>query len=290
MRMIGDPKVSVVLPCYNAHKYMPAALQSIERQSYKNIEIIVVDDGSTHRETIEYLGGIGNRVKLLRQNNLGLSAARNRGFQDASGDYILPLDCDDWLEPNAIEELVILLEQSEVGRFAFPQMILEGDLSGVTNKHFNFFEQLFLNQLPYCLMVPKAAWRDIGGYDEAMRDGYEDWDFNIRLGLSGWRGVSPVTPLFHYRVSKGGMLLSKSSRLHSVLWAVIREKNGPAYTLGNLYKMWSMWAAQPSTYPLLIYWIWLLANKVLPMTFNTWVFNLTRRWSHSRRVSRKHLR
>jgi GT2 family glycosyltransferase len=72
----------------------------------------------------------------------------------------------------------------------------------------NRFDQLFLNQLPYCMLIRKSAWQAAGGYDETMRDGSEDWEFNIRLSGAGFRGIELAKPLFVCSVRPDGMLLS----------------------------------------------------------------------------------
>ena len=194
------PRVSVVLPCFNAAEYLPRALASLRAQTLGDIEIIVVDDGSSDPATIAYLDALPGDIRLLRQENRGLSGARNAGIAAARGTYVTPLDCDDWLEPDFLEKTVAALEDNPGAGFAFAHLALEGDASGVLCKNYNFFEQLFLNQLPYCLTMPKHVWEQAGGYDSSLRHGYEDWELNIRLGGRGKFGVVVPEPLFHYRV------------------------------------------------------------------------------------------
>ena len=83
----------------------------------------------------------------------------------------------------------------------------------------------------------RAAWERVGGYDETMRQGYEDWDFNLRLIMSGSTGGLMPEPLFIYRVAEGGMLLSKSARRHGELWARIRAKHPGAYRSAALLSL-----------------------------------------------------
>ncbi|MFZ0693430.1 MAG: glycosyltransferase family A protein, partial [Alphaproteobacteria bacterium] len=220
-----NPTVSVILPCYNAHRYLTRALDSVRAQTFRDFEIIVIDDGSTDPGTVAYLNQLPSDIRLVRQENRGLPGARNTGFHEARGKYVLPLDCDDWLEPTFIEKTLVALEAAPERAFAFAQMVLEGDAVGQLVKHYNFFEQLFLNQLPYCLLVRKSAWAAVGGYDESMREGYEDWELNIRMGGHGWFGAAVPEPLFHYHVSRSGMLLSMSSGLHGRLWTTIQRRN-----------------------------------------------------------------
>ncbi len=104
-----DYLVSVVIPCYNQGRFLNVAIESVLAQSYHSVEIIVVDDGSvdnTKEVALSY-----PQVKYLYQQNSGLSAARNTGIMNASGEYLVFLDSDDWLYPHAIETNVILLHK-----------------------------------------------------------------------------------------------------------------------------------------------------------------------------------
>jgi glycosyltransferase involved in cell wall biosynthesis len=281
----NDPVVSVVIPCYNTHRYLGKTLQSVKGQSYQSIEVLVVDDGSTEPDTLLFLGQLGGEIRLLRQANKGLPAARNAGIRETKGEFILPLDSDDWLEPTFVEKLVHGLRRDGQASFAFCYIQLEGEANGVLVKHFNFFEQLFLNQLPYCLLYRKSVWKALGGYDETMRRGYEDWDFNIRLAALGGGATVVAEPLFHYRVSDSGMLSSTTNSVRGELWAGIRRKNADLYRLKSLFDRWAYWRHRPSTYPLWIYFIWLLAAKLLPQPLFLHLFRFLGRYSHRRRVS-----
>jgi glycosyltransferase involved in cell wall biosynthesis len=157
------PPVSVIIPCYNGHEFLAQAIESVRNQTVKVFEIIVVDDGSNNPETVEFLNQIADQVRLVRQGNRGLPGARNRGFSEAKGEYILPLDCDDWLEPEFIELGLKAITENDDVDFVFSWLSLEAEASGVLKKNYNFFEQLFLNQLPYCLLQPKKLWEELGG-------------------------------------------------------------------------------------------------------------------------------
>jgi len=277
--------LTVVIPCFNTHTYLDQTILSVRSQTLPDIEIIVVDDGSTNSETIAFLDNLGSDVKLIRQANRGLPAARNIGFAAAQGDFILPLDADDWLEPSCAAELIELLARHPDLAFAFSHMQMEGEGRGVLAKDYNFFEQLFLNQLPYCMMLRKKVWRDIGGYDESMRRGYEDWEFNIRLGDAGYFGAVVPKPLFHYRIAQTGMLLSTSSIIHGELWETIRRKHAKLYEFYSLFELWRLWHHHKSTYPLWLYPLWLAAAKMLPQKLFVIIFKFLRRFSLGRRVT-----
>lgn len=277
-------RVSIVIPCYNGGATIGRAVGSALAQTWGDIEVIVVDDGSTDAATVATLDALDG-IRLLRQANAGLPAARNAGFAAASGRWVLPLDADDWLEADAVLAMIGALEADSGASFACCHLQLEGEARGVLPKSYNFFEQLFLNQLPYCLLMPRALWQAVGGYDASMRKGYEDWEFNIRLGAHGHFGTVLPRPLFHYRVSSGGMLIAQSNRAHGELWGLIQRKHPQLYRVGSLLRLWRGWRARPSTYPLWLYVGWLAAYRLLPGSWFSELFRWLRRRSHSRRIT-----
>lgn len=101
-------KVSVIIPVYNGAAFVEGCLQSITNQSFRDIEVIVVDDGSTDNtyQLCEAAASIDERVRLIQQKNAGVSAARNAGLSAASGDYVTFVDADDYLVEDAVEVLV----------------------------------------------------------------------------------------------------------------------------------------------------------------------------------------
>ena len=97
--------ISIIVPVYNAERYLEKCLHSLLMQTYKKIEVIVINDGSTDGsfKILEKYLVMDSRVKIYNQKNLGLSAARNRGLKEANGKYILFVDSDDWIEDNTCE-------------------------------------------------------------------------------------------------------------------------------------------------------------------------------------------
>ncbi len=259
-----DPAVSVVLPCYNAHADLPRALDSVRAQTFRDFEIVVVDDGSTDPATRAALDALGGDVRLVRQENRGLAGARNAGFRAARGIYVLPLDCDDWIDATFLEKGVAILNRDPNLAYVFSHIALEGEKAGVLAKGFNAFEQLFLNQLPYCLLIRREIWERLGGYDETMRAGYEDWEFNIRAAARGHFGQPVEEPLFHYRVSASGMLQSVSRRQHGRLWRAIQARNPEAYRPAALLATWRAWHKRPSSWNLWLLPGLLVLNRLLP--------------------------
>lgn len=115
--MENEPKISVIIPAYNAEKFIEIAIHSILNQSYKNIELLIVNDGSTDRtlsviKRYEY----DDRVLIIDQENSGVSEARNKALDTATGEYCLFLDSDDWIGTNVVENMVraicVLMEKN----------------------------------------------------------------------------------------------------------------------------------------------------------------------------------
>ena len=128
--------VSVVIPCFNSGRTLKRAINSVKNQTWKNIEIIIINDGSDDLFTLKEI----NRFKdiiLFNQINRGLPAARNKGFELASGKFILPLDADDWLEPNAVEIMIDKLKANKSLSFVYTDLKLEGKSQKILSKEFN---------------------------------------------------------------------------------------------------------------------------------------------------------
>ena len=132
----NNPLVSVIIPVYNTAKHLPTCLNSIINQTYQNLEIIVIDDGSTDNssEIIKQYNEKDNRIKAFTQKNQGLSAARNTGLKNATGKYVTFVDSDDMIETNMIEKLLLALEKtkSDISVCSFKERTTNGK-----EKHFN---------------------------------------------------------------------------------------------------------------------------------------------------------
>lgn len=112
------PLVSVIIPVYNSEKYIVQAIESVINQTYKNLEIIVINDGSTDN-SFEILQKYKTKVRLYSQENKGASSARNIGLESAKGDYIQFLDADDMLDAGKIESQIILMDRGDLDVLSF---------------------------------------------------------------------------------------------------------------------------------------------------------------------------
>ena len=195
--MSSEATVSVVMPCYNGARYLAAALESVVQQTHPVTELIVVDDGSTD-ESATIADSFGGVVRVVRQENMGESAARNRGIKEAVGSHLLFLDADDLLHAEAVEHLVSALGSDSCAVALMECAIFIDDPQTpefVQNQReaTAFFPQILSSNLGgiHCWLTPTEIVRQTGGFCESMTY-YEDWDFWARVALTGARLV-PVS-------------------------------------------------------------------------------------------------
>jgi glycosyltransferase involved in cell wall biosynthesis len=203
--------VSVVIPCYNSHQYLNEAIESINKQTFRDIEIIVVDDGSNNPETVNALNNLDSSVNIIRKENGGLASARNYGIRASVGEIIVALDSDDKFDTSFIEKAVHILNQKpEIGIVS--SYVKEFGTSSkvwrpTAYDDFSFFTE---NRLVACCAFRKKCWEAVNGFDEKMRSGYEDWEFWIRVTQKGWKVHIIPEKLFFYRKSNSSMLASET--------------------------------------------------------------------------------
>ena len=266
------PLVSVVIPCYNAGSTILRAIRSIETQTIKDIEIIIVNDGSDEADTLKILENISSDRKILNQKNKGLSSARNYGISESNSKYILPLDSDDYFSPTFIEKAIRKIEDNEKTCCVFSNINIFGKREGILDRNYNFFVQLFNNQLPYAILFEKKIWTEVGGYDENMKLGYEDWEFNIRLGKNGYHPKKIPEPLFYYNVSSKGMMESQSDRNYINILRYIRKKHNDIFVINKLFAIWKDWRNESKPYPLIFYVLMYLATRYSPGNFYNFIY------------------
>ncbi len=283
-----DPKVSIVVPCFNGGRFLDGLLQSLALQSFRDFELIVVDDGSTDPLTVEVIAGLPSRVRVIRQPNQGLAAARNRGISEIKGDYVLPLDCDDRLAPSFLMRTCAVLDRSAETPYVFTDMASRGNFDVVLKRSFNRFDQLFLNTVPYCCLFRRSVLKEAGGYDASMRDGYEDWELNVRLVAKGRFGKAIHEPLFFYWVGQEGMLLSHSAKQHARLWRAIRDRHVALYRIPSVFRLWQLAREkdEPGRICLPIALLALLAARVLPDSATSSIYFRALKWRHRRHLAR----
>lgn len=208
------PRVSIVVPCYNLAHYLPEALESVRSQTDPDWECIVVDDGSTDETAavVSRYAEQDERISYKRQDpNQGLSATRNAGAALARGHYILFLDADDCLEPQAIGRLAGSLVESPKTHIVFGGLaIMQADGAPRPNEWPGPFEwrtqMAHINSIHTGAMMRREVWEELGGYRERCWRA-EDADFWCRATSFGFQATKVTSePTLYYRLrgdSKG---------------------------------------------------------------------------------------
>ena len=195
-------KVSVIMPCYNDGKYIEEAVASIRMQTYHNIELIIINDGSDDPLTLSVLKKLGESgAMVLTTNHLGPSAARNVGIEKASGKYIMPLDADDIIEPVYIEKAVEVLDNCDSVGIVYCHADLFGEKSGSWNLPDYSLENMLVDNVIFVTaLFRREDWQKVGGFSSVMKNGLEDYDFWLSIMELGREVYQLPETLFHYRI------------------------------------------------------------------------------------------
>jgi len=179
-----NPLISVVIPCYNDGVFLPETISKLNLQTEQSFEIIIVNDGSTDQHTLNVLKKLEDQenITILHKENGRMSSARNHGVEQAKGKYIAALDADDFFDHSFFKKAVQILEANPSTAVVTSYIKFFGNKHGRSKpRGGNAFNFLFSNQCPACAIVRKEVWDKVGGYDETMKLGYEDWEFYIRI-------------------------------------------------------------------------------------------------------------
>ena len=199
-----EPLVSVIMPCYNDGAYLPEAVASLRAQTWQNLELIIIDDGSDDTETLKALKHVDfPNTRILHTDHVRPAAARNRGIREASGTYIFPLDADDTVSPEYIGEAVRVMEERKELGIVYCHADLFGEAEGKWDlPDYDLRMMLLDNCIFVTALFRKEDWETIGGFCEDFRAGMEDYDFWLSvLGLGREVYQFPET-WFHYRIKK----------------------------------------------------------------------------------------
>ena len=207
------PLVSVVIPCYNCEGFIEETIRSVLGQTYRNLELVVVNDGSVDGSlaVIEKLWASHNFI-LINQANAGVSAARNAGILRASGTVIALLDADDWMYPENIEEKIRLMTDSDADLVYSAAEITDAKLNptgifpGANPDHFGEELFVFANPpvpSPSSAVVKKSVLLDAGLFNPAFSVA-ADLDMWIRVSFIG-KVARVGKPLVKYRIVQGSM-------------------------------------------------------------------------------------
>ena len=177
------PKVSVIVPCFNLGKYINEAIDSVLVQTFKDFEVIVINDGSTDSETNSILENLSNsKIKVINTENQGLANARNNGIEQAKGKYILPLDADDKIAPSYLEKAVAVLDSDENTGIVYCQAEFFDQENFKWDLPEYKLSRMLIDNLIFCsAFFRRNDWKSVGGYKPSMLYGWEDYEFWLSI-------------------------------------------------------------------------------------------------------------
>lgn len=202
------PLISVIIPTYNRAKYLRQCIESALSQDYPNLEVIVVDNGSTDN-TAEILTSFGNKIKCLKEEKRGASAARNKGLRAARGEFIALLDSDDFYLPGKMSLSVRkLLGDHSISLVYTDYFLVDSEGCRVRTVKKNHpgqmeFLRTFLKEglfiPPSITLLHKECLEKSGYFDETLLNGHEDTEMWFRMLKAGYRFGHIPEPLTAYR-------------------------------------------------------------------------------------------
>lgn len=192
------PLISIIIPVYNRAAIFQQTLQSALAQSYPNLEFIVVDDGSSPAITLP--SGAEAKVRLLRQKNAGAPAARNAGFAQSTGEYVIFWDADIMAEPRCLRALYEALQRHPEASYAYCDF--KFGAKKMTAGEFSAAELREGNYITTTSLIRRA---DFPGFDESLRR-FQDWD--LWLTMLAKQKIGTYVPECLFRVIAGGTMSS----------------------------------------------------------------------------------
>lgn len=211
--------ISVIIPLYNASRFIAETLASVQSQTYSDWECIVVDDGSTDNSAsiVKNIAVSDERIKYVYQENAGPSAARNHGLQLAKGEYVQFLDADDWFPPNRFQHMLDAYQNTTEKVILFSDLCIgaEADIHSVSpySKETHIeeicFEEMYggfghdFSFIPGTILFPREALTAVE-WNESMRAS-EDWDYYLQVCKQGYVFQNVPEILFVYRVVEGSL-------------------------------------------------------------------------------------
>lgn len=209
---------SVVIPSYNLGKTLDCTVDSILNQTLNNVEIIIVDDASTDKFTIDRINKLKSNkdIKVIfLDKNGGIAHTRNTGIKRASSNYILCIDSDDYIEATYLEKAKKIFDQQKKVGIISTWYNTFGDINSIWKYRddFNIIGLLVENKIPSGSCVRKSIYKDIGFYDENRKlMGLDDWDLWIRIFMKAeYKQVVIPEPLFFYNIRSSSVQHSRST-------------------------------------------------------------------------------
>lgn len=226
------PVLSVIMPCYNQAQYIEEAIESVINQSYRNWELIIIDDGSTDNsfEIAEKYASGDQRIKCLSQPNGGPSKARNNGVKKSVGKYLMFFDSDDKLAPQYFDKGIDYMSSHPNCAVFYSRLKRFGKKNDELTIRFTSYQDHLCSSslFPTCI-IHRTDFERIGGFDEQMK-GYEDWEMFIRLLYHNDNVYQYPEIMFFYRwnMDEGSVNLQAIRRSKEII-EYIYNKNRAIY-------------------------------------------------------------
>ena len=219
------PLVSVVMPYYNAPFFLWEAVDSLEAQSFGEVEFILINDGSNDEQALEAIEPLRDRIRwrVVDQQNCGLAGARNSGALAAHGDFLMFLDPDDLLRPTAIEKLYWLWMSDPNIDFVYSGIRHFGEFDSISLPQFSSWRLRYENYLVSTALIPRKLYCEVGGMREELHEACEDYDFWLELIDRGCKGRLLPETVFHYRRHSAGRDFYALEKQRQIETAAIRK-------------------------------------------------------------------
>jgi len=184
---MNKPLISIIIPIYNRVNLLPKVLQSIKNQTYKNIEVIIVDDGSQPAvHSSQFLFHSRDlSIKLIRQENMGAPVARNRGLSEAEGEYVIFWDADVIGRPDMLDKMYEILQENSDVSYAYSNFQFSIFKKKMLARGFNLDELKKNNFIHSTSLIRR---RDVIKWDESLKR-FQDWDLWLSMSEEGKNGV-----------------------------------------------------------------------------------------------------
>jgi glycosyltransferase involved in cell wall biosynthesis len=230
-------KVNIIVPLYNQEQYIVECLRSVIVQSFRNFTVTVVNDGSTDNSAsivADFMSAHDplHKIQLVTQSNQGLSAARNAGILLSAGEFILPLDSDDYIDSDYLERTVPRMDDRNVGIVATDMSYFGIRHETVPPSGITLEREMVGNGLPVCSLIRRTAFEETGGYEpltifaegKTFAPGYEDWSLWLSILKNGWTVSIVNEPLFHYR-TKPVSMVTKCQNYDTLLREALQRRH-----------------------------------------------------------------
>jgi glycosyltransferase involved in cell wall biosynthesis len=228
-------RLSVIIPCYNMGEFLPDAIASVEQYKGDDIEMLIMNDGSTDPATITLLQELERKgYNVINQQNQGLAMARNNAIAICKGEYFLPLDADNKIRPAYIEKGIKILDKYKDVAVVYGDSLLFGEKQGVKKSQcFDLLTLMRGNYIDACVVARKEAWKQVGGYDKNISP-LADWDFHISVAEAGWKLYYISEVLFDYRVRNDSMIKTYNKQDDHINYVV--KKHSALYRKMFMYQ------------------------------------------------------